>query len=90
VSSGALRLIDYDVAAGLTDVYNMQQVATANVQRLAAGPLSSTTNYDPSTRVPSVRLLWLTLADIQSAESMLLDLYRQQLPTVGGAAGSGD
>ncbi len=88
VSSGVVRLIDYDVAAALADVYNMQQLATANVQRLAAGPLSSITTYDPSSRVPSVRLLWLTLADIQSAEALLLDLYRQHLSTVRNAAGS--
>jgi hypothetical protein len=88
VSSGALRLIDYDVAADLADVYNMQQLATANLQRLASGPLSAITTYDPSSRVPAVRLLWLTLADIQSAESLLLDLYRQHLPTVRKAAGN--
>jgi hypothetical protein len=87
VSSGALRLIDYDVAAALADVYNMQQLVTANVQRLTAGPLSSTTTYDPSSRVPSVRLLWLTLADIQSSEALLLDLYRHHLSTVRNAAG---
>jgi hypothetical protein len=82
VSGDALRLIDYDVAAALADVYRAQEQASANVQRLAAGALSSTATYDASMRAASVRLLWLTLADIQSAEALLLDLYRQHLPAI--------
>ena len=87
VSGGTLRLIDYDVAAALADVYRAQELATANVERLAAGALSSTTTYDPASRAASVRLLSLTLADIESAEALLLDLYRQHLPTIRNAAG---
>ena len=88
VSGDALRLIDYDVAAALADVYRAQEQASANVQRLAAGALSSTTTYDASMRAASVRLLWLTLADIQSAEALLVDLYRQHLPTIRTATGT--
>ena len=87
ISGGALRLIDYDVAAALADVYRAQELAAANVERLANGALSSTTTYDPASRAASVRLLWLTLADIESAEVLLLDLYRQHLPTIRNAAG---
>ncbi len=87
VSGGALRLIDFDVAAALADLYAMQEQAAANVQRLAAGPLSSTTTYDPAMRGPSIRLLWLTMADIQSAEALLAELYGKHLPTVRAAAG---
>lgn len=67
VAGGALRLVEYDVAATLTDVYGMQELATANLQRLASGPLTTPAIYDPASRAASVRLLWLTLADIQSA-----------------------
>jgi len=86
LSGGALRLIDYDVAAALSEIYRLQEIATDNVNRLANGALSSTAIFEPASRVPSVRLLWLTLADIQSAEATLLDLYRQHLPTIRGAA----
>jgi len=86
LSGGALRLIDYDVASALSEIYRMQETAEDNVDRLAEGPLSSTDTFDPAERVASVRLLWLTLADIQSAEAVLLDLYRQHLPTIRGAA----
>jgi hypothetical protein len=64
----------------------MQQQAAANLERLADGPLSSIAIYDVASRAPSVRLLWLTLADIQSAEALLLDLYRRHLPAIRNAA----
>ena len=86
ISGGALRLIDYDVAAVLSEIYRLQETATQNIERLANGALSSTTTFDPGSRAASVRLLWLTLADIESAESVLLDLYRQHLPTIRTAA----
>jgi hypothetical protein len=86
LSGGALRLIDYDVAASLADIYRVQEIATANVDRLATGPLSSTATFDPASLAASVRLLWLTVADIQSAEATLLDLYRQHLPKIRAAA----
>ena len=86
VAGGALRLIDYDVAAALADVSGMQEQATANVQRLATGALSTPAIYEATSRPASVRLLWLTLADIQSAEALLLSRYRQHLPAIIEAA----
>jgi hypothetical protein len=86
LSGGALRLIDYEVAAALSETYRLQEIATENVDRLAKGGLSSTATFDPASREASVRLLWLTLADIESAEAALLDLYRQHLPTIRAAA----
>jgi hypothetical protein len=86
VSGGALRLIDYDVAEALSDIYRVQEIATDNVDRLARGALSSVATYDPAHREASVRLLWLTLADIQSAEARLLTLYERHLPAVRAAA----
>lgn len=86
VAGGSLRLIDYDVAAALADVYGTQEQAAANVQRLATGALSTPAIYEPASRPASVRLLWLTLADIQSAEAQLLKRYREHLPTIVTAA----
>ena len=60
LSGGALRLIDYEVAAALSEIYRVQEIATDNVDRLAKGALSSTATFDPASRVASVRLLWLT------------------------------
>jgi hypothetical protein len=87
LSGGVLRLIDYDVAAVLSEIYRLQEITDANVDRLADGALSSTATYDPAARDASVRLFWLTLADIESAERLLLVLYRQHLPMIRAAAG---
>lgn len=88
LSGGALRLLDYDIAAVLSEIYRMQETAEENVDRLAQGPLAAVATYDPASRVPAVRLLWLTLADIQSAEAALLDLYQQHLPALREATGT--
>jgi hypothetical protein len=86
VSGDALRLLDYDVTAALTDVYGSQELVTANIDRLAGGALSLPEVYDPAARDPSVRLLWLSLADIQFAESLLLSSYGKHLPTITSTA----
>lgn len=86
VSGGALRLIDYGVAADLSEIYRVQETVNRNIDRLANGALSTTATYEPRSRDASVRLLWLTLLDIESAEAVLLDLYRKDLPAVRRAA----
>jgi hypothetical protein len=48
--------------------------------------LSTTAVYEPESRDASVRLLWLTLADIQAAEALLLERYREHLPAIVAAA----
>jgi hypothetical protein len=86
VSGGTLRLIDFDLAAALSDVYVTQEIVTANVGRLVSGPFSSTATFEPASRAASRRMLWLTMADIQSSEEILVDLYRRHLPAIRAAA----
>lgn len=80
LASGSLGLLDYDVATALSEIYRAQDLVTDNVNRLASGPLSQPTTFDPKGSQASTRLLWLTLADIQAAEAMLLEQYRRHLP----------
>lgn len=86
LSGGALRLIDYDVATALSDIYTTQEIASGNMHRLTTGALSSTATFEPASRTASVRLLWMTMADIESSEVVLLDLYRRHLPAIRVAA----
>jgi hypothetical protein len=85
-AGGTLRLIEYDVAAAMSDIYRVQEVVAQNMDRLASGVFTSTEPFDPAHRAPSVRLLWLTMADIVSSEDILLDLYRKHLPMIRDAA----
>lgn len=86
LSGGAIRLIDLDAAGALSDIYRMQEIAVGNVDRLSNGVLTSPAIFDPASRAPGLRMMWLTLADIQSAESTVLELYRRHLPTIRAAA----
>ena len=87
LSAGIIRLIDPDLAASLSDLYRAQEIATQNVERLANGVLTSSTLYNPDDRRASVRLLRLTLADITSAEVVLRDAYKDQLPKLRAVNG---
>jgi hypothetical protein len=86
LATGALRLIEFETGAALSDIYRVQEILTENVNRLAEGALAQVAVYEPSSRVASVRLLWLTLADIAAAETELLKLYQQHLQLLEGAA----
>lgn len=88
VAGGALRLIDYGVAEALSEIYRMQEIATENVGRLAGGALSTPATFDPARTEASVRMLWLTMADIHSAEAVLLAQYERHLPALRRAAGA--
>jgi hypothetical protein len=88
VSGGTLRLIDYDLAAALSEIYLTQEIAQGNVGRLVNGPFSSATTFDPASKAASVRLLWLTMADIESSEEGLVELYKKHLPAIRAAADS--
>ena len=52
LSGGVLRLIDYDVAAALSDIYRVQEITTENVDRLAKGGRSP---RQPPTTLPAGR-----------------------------------
>lgn len=88
LAGGGVRLIPYDLAAALSEIYRMQEITTDNVDRLAKGALSAVATYDPAMKAPATRLLWLTLADIQSAEELLLGLYDRHLPGLRARAGT--
>jgi hypothetical protein len=84
VASGSLRLLDYDFTAATSEIYSAQEILAENISRLATGALTQISTYDPASGKASVRLLWLTLADIHAAEVRLLELYRRRLPPVEG------
>jgi hypothetical protein len=86
LSTGALRLIDYDLVAALSDIYQMQEMVSGAVRAMSTGGLSSTAAFDPSSQVVSVRQLWLAMTEIEGTERLLLDLYRQHLPAIRAAS----
>ena len=75
-SSGAMRLIDYDLIARLSEIYQFQDHLRDAIQRI---PISSATFFDPASGPASVRVCQAALTEVAWAEQVLVDLYRKQL-----------
>lgn len=78
VSTGALRLLDYELVAALSEIYVAQSAAAGVFARLM-------TAYEPSVFQPglqreTVQAFRWTTVEIVSVEEDLRQLYEQQLP----------
>lgn len=82
-SSGALRLIDYDLIASLSAIYEMQEHLA---QAAGRTPMTSAAFFDPRDRVASIRQAQTALGEVVWTERSLVHLYRQQLPRLRSAA----
>jgi hypothetical protein len=80
VSTGALRLIDYEVTAALSEIYAWQGA-------LPAIPTDDTAFFDPSQLVPATIRTSFALDALIISEHTLLNLYKKHLPAVRAAAG---
>jgi hypothetical protein len=81
VSTGALRLIEYDVAAALSEIYAWQDALP-----LDSIPSSEISFFDPAFTVPSALQLSFALDNISISERELLALYRKHRPLIRAAA----
>jgi hypothetical protein len=84
LSTGALRLIDYDVVAALSDIYQTQDLFATESVRFAA-EMHATTAFDPAMRVVGIRQARAELSEIAYAEKLLVDLYHRHLPAIRAA-----
>lgn len=83
LSTGALRLIDYNLAAGLSEIYGMQDYAAGNFAKL----FSDRVFFDPSGGAATIRLAQVTLQEMTWAEEMIFALYDKHLPAIRAGAG---
>lgn len=83
LSTGALRLVDYDLAAGLSEIYGMQDYAGATFPKLFSDP----SFFDPAGRSATLRLAQTTMRELVFAEDTLVALYDQHLPAIRTAGG---
>ena len=85
VSTGALRLLDYDLVAALSETYQMQDALRSNMDKSG---VSSTDWFDPNAREAAVRKLYMAMVELQYDErQLLLPLYRKYLPLISTALG---
>lgn len=80
VSTGALRLLEYDIAAAFSEIYGYQELMTENHNRFVASALYDRAAFDPATQRATVRLMHGIMSEIAGNEQVLLDLYRKHLP----------
>jgi hypothetical protein len=78
LSTGALRLVHYDLAAGLSEIYGMQEYAGATFPKLFSSP----SLFDPAGRAATIRLAQTTMREWVFAEETLLALYDRHLPVI--------
>lgn len=83
LATGTLRLIDYDLAAGLSEIYAMQDYAGATFPKLFSDP----SFFDPSGRSATIRLAQTTMQELRFAEETLLALYDRHLPAIRAGGG---
>jgi hypothetical protein len=83
LSTGTLRLIGYDLAAALSEIYGMQEYAGASFSRLFSDP----SVFDPSRRSATIRWTQTMMQEMTWAEETLLALYDKYLPSLRAAAG---
>jgi hypothetical protein len=90
VSTGALRLLDYDVAAAVSEIYSFQTMMSANLTHLAQSVLYTPAMFDPASRSASVQVMRWLLTEIEGNERYLDDLYKKHLPLMQRAADAGE
>jgi hypothetical protein len=87
LSTGALELIDYDLVANLSEIYQWQHSLEAAVDKL---PFHATTFFDSQTRSAAVRQFAFQLDAIKLTEGFLVKTYRDHLPAIRAGAAAGN
>jgi hypothetical protein len=83
LSTGALRLIDYDLAAGLSEIYQMQDLYKANLEKMGVG---SSDWFDPKSRDATLRKTMMAMIEIEyDQRALILPLYQKYLPKLTAA-----
>jgi hypothetical protein len=81
VSTGALRLLDYDVSAALSDIYTTQ----FDVYGPVAGPATQLfipESFRPDARNETIQLFLWSMIILEGQERFLKEAYERHLPTL--------
>jgi hypothetical protein len=86
VSTGALRLLDFEVGQAISDIYTTQMLLTELHSRTVGSALWTPAAFDAATREVSAKLIWAVMSEVAGNEEALVGLYRQHLPQLQRAA----
>ena len=82
VSTGALRLLDYDDAARLSETYFVQRSTIMPTIKLLSERFSDLPNFDPESRTIMLRVHQMMLNELTGQERYLMDIYRKSLESL--------
>ena len=88
VSTGAMRLLDFEVGQAISDIYSTQALLTELHSRAVGQALWAPAAFDPAMRAASAKLIWAVMSEVTGNEQALVDLYRKHLPLLERAAGT--
>ena len=78
-TTGALRLLDYETAALLSETYLIQRTAIQQTLARLSDRFMDPDNFDPARREPMVRTHQMLFVELSGQESYLIDIYRKAL-----------
>lgn len=79
LSTGALRLLDYEPAALLSETYLVQRRAIEQTVQTMAARFLMPENFQPALRRPMLQTHGMIFVELSGQESYLIDVYRQAL-----------
>jgi hypothetical protein len=85
VSTGALRLIEYDIAAALSEIYGGQALLMRAVDHLFDSYQPAI--FEAGKQREGVQMFHWLLIEIEGSERAVRDLYRKHLPKIQAATG---
>lgn len=87
ISTGALRLLDFEVGQAISDIYSTQTILTDLHSRTVANVLWTTSAFDPGERAVAAKLIWAVMSEVAGNEEALVGMYRRHLPLLERASG---
>jgi len=79
LSTGALRLLDYEDAALLSETYLGQRMATGHTLQRIVDRFYMPENFDPALRRAMLQTHGMLFVELSGQESYLIDVYREAL-----------
>ncbi|MBC7895028.1 MAG: hypothetical protein H7066_06430 [Cytophagaceae bacterium] len=77
--TGALRLLDYETAALLSETYTVQSATLLPTLQRLSDRFLSPGNFDPAQRPQMVRTHRMLLVELSGQETYLMEIYRRAL-----------
>lgn len=86
ISTGALSLLDYDLAAVLSETYLIQRSTLGPTLALLRERLVAPANFEMAERRALVRVHQMMLSELAGQETWLMEVYRNALARLAEAA----